>query len=215
MKNAFDLIIFDWDGTLINSIDWIVHCLQKAGALCNCPIPGQQAAKDVIGLSIDKAMQALFPEADEQKIVNLVHHYREEYFSKQPSQEDLFTGVFDMLVRLKADGYLLAVATGKSRAGLDQALAGTGTGDLFITTRCADETASKPDPRMVHEIMAQTQVDRARVLMVGDSIHDLQMAQNAKIAAIAVACGAHSEDFLQQYQPLYCLQLPTQLLDLF
>ncbi|MDD2723538.1 MAG: HAD-IA family hydrolase [Methylovulum sp.] len=214
MKKAFDLIIFDWDGTLIDSIDWIVHCLQKAGALSDCAIPEQQAAKDVIGLSIDKAMQALFPEADDQKIEKLVRHYREEYFSKQPSPDDLFTGVYDMLVQLKADGYLLAVATGKARAGLDQALAGTGTGDLFITTRCADETASKPDPRMLHEIMAHTQVDKTRVLMVGDSIHDLQMAQNAQIASIAVACGAHSEDFLQQYKPLRCLQLPTQLLDL-
>ncbi len=213
MKNAYDLIIFDWDGTLINSIDWIADCLQKAGELCDIGIPERQAAKDVIGLSIDKAMQALFPTADGRKVKKLVHHYSEAYFSKQIGPADLFAGVYDMLVQLKAEGYQLAVATGKTRAGLDEALAATGTVQLFCATRCADETASKPDPRMLHEIIAHTQTDKERVLMVGDSIHDLQMAQNAQIAAIGVACGAHSEDFLQQYNPLRCLQRPTQLLD--
>lgn len=213
MKKAFDLIIFDWDGTLIDSIDWIAHCLQKAGALCACPIPERQAAKDVIGLSIDKAMQALFPEADAPKIEKLVQHYSDEYFSKPIGPEDLFVGVHEMLVQLKSSGIKLAVATGKTRAGLDEALAGTGTAELFCATRCADETASKPDPLMLHEIIAHAQVPKERVLMVGDSIHDLQMAQNAQIASIAVACGAHAEEHLQQYQPLRCLHLPTQLLD--
>jgi len=213
-KKAFDLIIFDWDGTLIDSIDWITHCLQTAGALCGYPVPERQAAKDVIGLCIHSAMQALFPDADDEKIEALVGHYSKAYFSKQIRQDDLFTGVYDMLVQLRADGYQLAVATGKTRAGLDEALAGTGTSELFCATRCADETASKPDPRMLHEIIGQAQVAKERVLMVGDSIHDLQMAQNAQIASIGVACGAHTEGHLQQYKPLRCLQLPTQLLEI-
>ncbi len=214
MKNKFDLIIFDWDGTLIDSIDWITHCLQTAGARCGCAVPERQAAKDVIGLSIGKAMRTLFPEADEATHAQLVRHYSREYFSKRISPDDLFVGVYDMLIQLKAVGYQLAVATGKTRAGLDEALAGTGTAGLFCTTRCADETASKPDPRMLNEIMQHANVAKERTLMVGDSIHDLQMALNAKIASIGVSCGAHSQALLQQYQPLRCLQQPTQLLEL-
>ncbi|GAB6142361.1 HAD-IA family hydrolase [Methylosoma difficile] len=214
MKNRFDLIIFDWDGTLIDSIDWIATCLQKAGEVCQCGIPDYQAAKDVIGLSIHKAMQALFPGQDDAMIERLVACYSREYFSKTISPEDLFPGVYEMLGQLRSEGFQLAVATGKTRAGLDEALAHTGTGHLFEVTRCADETASKPDPRMLHEIMAHVGVDKSRTLMIGDSIHDLQMAQNAQIASIGLSCGAHAEDFLQQYSPLCCLQQPTQLLDI-
>ncbi|MDO9106283.1 MAG: HAD-IA family hydrolase [Methylovulum sp.] len=214
MKNSFDLIIFDWDGTLIDSIDWITHCLQKAGEHCDCVIPERQAAKDVIGLSIDKAMQTLFPTAGAQKLEKLTHYYSQEYFSKQISQDDLFAGVYDMLVQLNTSGYQLAVATGKTRTGLDKALAGTGTTELFCTTRCADETASKPNPRMLNEIMQHTNTPKERTLMVGDSSHDLQMAMNAHISSIAVSCGAHSATFLQTYKPLLCLQQPTELLEL-
>ena len=214
MKNKFDLIIFDWDGTLINSIDWITNCLQQAAAQCDCAIPESQAAKDVIGLSIKKAMQALFPETDEQTQEQLVACYSQQYFSKQISKDDLFPGVYEMLVQLNESGYQLAVATGKNRAGLRQALQATETEDLFRITRCADETASKPDPRMLHEIIQHTNAAKERTLMVGDSIHDLQMALNAHISAIAVSCGAHSEEFLQQYNPLLCLQQPTELLNI-
>jgi len=214
MKGGFDLIIFDWDGTLIDSIDWITHCLQTAGERCDCAVPGRQAAKDVIGLSIDKAMQTLFPTANADKLEQLVSHYSREYFSKQLSRDDLFDGVYDMLVQLKTSGYQLAVATGKTRAGLNEALAGTGTTELFFATRCADETASKPNPRMLNEIMQHADTPNERTLMVGDSIHDLQMARNAHISSIAVSCGAHSEAFLQQYNPLRCLKQPTELLQL-
>lgn len=213
MKNKFDLIIFDWDGTLIDSIDWIARCLKKAGELCDYAVPDHQAAKDVIGLSIDKAMLALFPEADESMQKQLVAHYSREYFSREISRDDLFAGVYDMLLQLKDSGYQLAVATGKTRAGLNEALARTGMADLFCTTRCADETASKPDPRMLNEIVAYAQVGRERTLMVGDSIHDLQMAMNAEIPSVAVSCGAHSEEFLQQYRPLLCLDQPSRLLE--
>jgi len=206
------LIIFDWDGTLINSIDWIASCLQYAAAQYNCPIPESQAAKDVIGLSINKAMQTLFPEVDEQTQQQLVACYSQKYFSKQISKDDLFPGVYEMLIELNEAGYQLAVATGKNRAGLQEALRATGTEELFCITRCADETASKPDPRMLNEIMQHTDTAKERALMVGDSIHDLQMALNAHISAIAVSCGAHSEEFLQQYNPLLCLQQPSELL---
>jgi len=213
MKNKFDLIIFDWDGTLVDSIDWITRCLQKAGELCGFDEPDRRSAKDVIGLSTEKAIQTLFPNADEQARKQLVACYSHEYFSRPLSRDDLFPGVYDMLVQLRQSGYQLAVATGKNRVGLQKALQGTGTEHLFCVTRCADETASKPDPTMLIEIMQQANATRERTLMVGDTSHDLQMAINAQISAIAVSCGAHSEEFLQQYQPLLCLQQPMDLLD--
>ncbi|MGZ8136160.1 MAG: HAD family hydrolase [Methylococcaceae bacterium] len=214
MKNRFDLIIFDWDGTLIDSIDWIAKCLQKAGEYCGCAIPDSQAAKDVIGLSIKKAIQALFPDEDEHTQEKLIACYSDQYFSKKISKDDLFPGVYEMLQQLQQAGYQLAVATGKTRAGLQQALHATETEQLFCVTRCADETASKPDPKMLHEIMHYANVEKERTLMVGDSIHDLQMALNAQISSIGVSCGAHSEEFLQQYNPLLCLQQPTELLNI-
>ena len=214
MKNRFDLIIFDWDGTLINSIDWIASCLQHAATQCDLPVPDYQTAKNVIGLSLKKGMEALFPEVDEQTHLQLAASYSQQYFSKKTSQDDLFPGVYEMLVHLKETGYQLAVATGKTRAGLQEALQATGTEALFCITRCADETASKPDPRMLHEIIEHTRTAKERVLMIGDSIHDLQMALNAPISAIAVSCGAHSAEVLQQYNPLLCLQQPTELLNI-
>ncbi len=214
MKNRFDLIIFDWDGTLIDSIDWIVHCLQTAGKQCDCAIPEPQAAKDVIGLSITNACAKLFPGVDDATLTQLTVCYQQTYLSRQLSREDLFPGVYGMLVELKQAGYQLAVATGKTRIGLQEALKATDTEDLFCITRCSDETASKPDPLMLHQIMQHTKAASERSLMVGDSTHDLQMAMNAQISSIAVLCGAHPEDILQQYSPLMCLQQPAELLNI-
>ena len=213
MKNRFDLIIFDWDGTLINSIDWITQSLQQAALAYGYPIPEAQAAKDVIGLSIENAVLTLFPEANELTQVHLANSYRDHYSSKQLGRGDLFPGVYDMLVHLKQSGYQLAVATGKTRSGLQAALLGTATEDLFCMTRCADETASKPDPKMLLEIIEQTQTPKERCVMVGDSVFDLQMAQNTPISSIAVSCGAQPPELLQRYQPLLCLQQPTELLN--
>lgn len=214
MKNRYDLIIFDWDGTLIDSIDWITHCLQNAGAVLGLAIPERQAAKDVIGLSIHNAMNTLFPTASDSQHDQLVRLYSEEYFSKQLSQNDLFEGVYAMLEQLSSAGYLLAVATGKTRVGLNQALHATATEHFFCATRCADETASKPNPLMLNQLMQYTNVLKERTLMIGDSIHDLQMANNADISCIGVSCGAHSDACLQAYQPIHCLKHTTELLPL-
>ena len=214
MKNRFDLIIFDWDGTLIDSIDWIASCLQQAADQCGIAVPEAQAAKNVIGLSINNAMQTLFPEIDPHTQAQLVACYSQQYNSKQISPDDLFPGVYAMLVELKESGYQLAVATGKTRVGLQKALQATGPEEVFCVTRCADETASKPDPKMLLEIIQHTQAAKERTLMIGDSIHDLQMALNAPISAIAVSCGANSAELLQQYHPLLCLQQPTELLNI-
>lgn len=212
MNNRFDLLVFDWDGTLINTIDWIAYCLQTAAEHCGCAIPDVQAAKNVIGLSIQEATSTLHPNVNANTHEQLVQHYSRLYLSKQLSQNDLFPDVIDMLVILKQAGYQLAVATGKTRHGLQEALHATATKDLFCVTRCADETASKPNPQMLLEIMQVTNCTPERTLMIGDSIHDLQMAHNARISSVGVCCGAHSKDNLQQYEPLLCLTHTTELL---
>lgn len=214
MKNRFDTIIFDWDGTLIDSISWIVVSLQSAAQLCDFPCPSEQAAKDVIGLSIEHAMQTLFPTATAEQIPQLVAGYRHKYEQFHIGPEHLFAGVYDMLVSLKQSGYHLAIATGKTRAGLQDAMHATGTEHLFDITRCADESASKPEPLMLYQILQHTQTPNDRALMVGDSTHDLQMAANANIAAIAVSCGAHPAEILQQFKPVFCITQPAELLEL-
>lgn len=215
MKNRFDLIIFDWDGTLIDSIDWIARCLQNAANDTRHATPDYQAAKDVIGLSIERAIETLYSDANEQEVIDLVNRYETAYFSKKISREDLFSGVYAMLETLNQQGLKLAIATGKTREGLDEALSATNTLDLFCITRCADETKSKPHPLMLEEIMRYTNISPERTLMVGDSTHDLQMAINAGIASVGVASGAHDAEQLKTYSPLHCFLQPTELLQHF
>ena len=212
MKNRFDLIIFDWDGTLIDSIDWIARCLQNAANDTRHEIPTYQAAKEVIGLSIERAIEALYPDASAAEVIELVNRYETAYFSKKISPADLFAGVYEMLETLNDKGFKLAIATGKTREGLFEALTATNTAHLFCVTRCADETKSKPHPLMLEEIMLHTQISPERTLMVGDSTHDLQMALNANIASIGVTSGAHDSEQLKIYQPLHCFLQPTELL---
>jgi len=212
MKNRFDLIIFDWDGTLVDSIDWIVQCIQSAAEHYGCAVPTAEAAKDIIGLSLDNAVKTLFPDVDADTRAKLAAHYGQHFFSREISPDDLFPGVRDMLEQFRKQGYRLAVATGKKSAGLARAISGTEVADLFCTTRCSDQTASKPDPLMIEEILSEIGVSKERALMVGDSVHDMQMALNAQVASVAVTCGAHSESQLRQYGPLFCLSHPTELL---
>ncbi|QSB00810.1 HAD-IIIA family hydrolase [Methylomonas sp. EFPC1] len=212
MKNRFDLIIFDWDGTLMDSVDWIVHCIQQAARSCECAVPEAQAVRDIVGLSIENAMKQLFPTEEPEIRQKIATDYAETFFSKQIGPDDLFPGVREMLKQFRDQGYRLAVATGKKSAGLHAAMNATGAADLFCTARCADQTASKPNPLMLDEIMAELGVDKQRTLMVGDSVHDLQMALNAQVASIGVTCGAHSAATLQKYNPLLCVNYPTDLI---
>ncbi|MDQ7091331.1 MAG: HAD-IA family hydrolase [Methylococcales bacterium] len=213
MNNRFKLIIFDWDGTLVDSIDWIVHSAQTAALNYDVDRPDSQAVKDIIGLSLPKAMTILFPNADNNTLQKLANSYSQEFFSKPMTPQDLFSGVKELLFELKQAEILLAVATGKNRIGLNKALQATQMTELFFTTRCADETTSKPDPTMLEEIMQQANINAEHTLMVGDSSHDLQMALNAHVSAIGVACGAHPVTLLQQYQPLHCLNQTAELLE--
>jgi len=211
MKNRFELIIFDWDGTLIDSIHWITDCLQKSARDCELPIPSNRLAKSVIGLSLDRAMGALFPDEDESCIEALMAAYHRYYDAKILGQDDLFFGVEGLLEDLRVQGYKLAVATGKTRNGLDQALTSSGYVGWFNATRAANETASKPNPLMLLQLMEELGSIPTRTLMVGDSVHDLEMAQNARIDSIGVTSGANDREELLAFDPLLVLEQVADL----
>lgn len=211
MRKTIDLVVFDWDGTLIDSIGWIVNCIQHAARECRCPVPNDAEARSIIGLGLAEAMERLFPDTGDQTRACLVESYRTLYASWSISPQDLFPGVVEMLVSLRNHGYQLAVATGKSRAGLRSAMSGTQTTGLFDSTRCADETCSKPDPLMLFEIMQELNAVPVRTLMVGDTRHDLGMARNAGVRSIAVTCGADPGAVLQEFEPQFFIQNPAEL----
>ncbi len=213
MKNRFDLVIFDWDGTLIDSINWIVESLHFAARDCGLPVPPARLARSVIGLSLNRAMETLFPQALESDIKPLMASYQHHYNSEPLGREALFAGVPEMLDSLREGGYKLAVATGKTRVGLDHALSVTGSVDWFHATRAAGETASKPDPLMLLQLMAELDVPPGRTLMVGDSVHDMQMARNAGVEAVGVFCGADGREQILSFQPLLGLERTAELLE--
>lgn len=207
----FQCLVFDWDGTLIDSIERIVTSLQAAARkTCDLHIE-DSAARDVIGMGLMEAMHALIPDANEQQLDAAADAYRQDYLYDNKVPMHLFDGVEDMLSELKAAGYQLAIATGKSRVGLDRSLNDLAMWEYFATTRCAGEYLSKPHPQMLLSIMQDLGVSNAATLMIGDSEHDMRMANNAGVAAIGVTHGAHTEDTLNQHKPLLCLQHITDL----
>jgi phosphoglycolate phosphatase len=214
MKDRFDLLVFDWDGTLFDSIGWIVHAIQRAAEDCGLEVPDDRAARSIIGLSLRRAMESLYPDQPPEMADQLATRYRVYYNAMDITPAGLFEGVQEMLEDLRGRGYLLAVATGKARKGLDAALRGTGIGGLFLTTRCADETLSKPDPRMLYEIMEELRSPSERTLMIGDSVHDLHMARNAGVNSVAVGCGANALEELAELEPLACVRATAELLRL-
>ncbi len=213
MKDRYELVVFDWDGTLFDSIGWIVHCLQQAAAESGLAAPEAGLARSVIGLSLQQAMDALYPGATDDMAQRLAGHYREHYYKGAGDRLSLFEGVETGLHELRDRGYKLAVATGKARSALDHALNETGLTGFFHATRCADESASKPHPLMIHELLEELQVSQVRTLLVGDSLHDLRMAHNAGVDAVAVTCGANSRDELMALDPLMCLETTLELLN--
>jgi len=199
------LIVFDWDGTLMDSQARIVACIHAAFADLGLPRPSEEAAKDIIGLGLDEAMAVLMPEAGQEDRLALIERYRHHFLVANDTPSQLFSGVSETLEWLSSRGHLLAVATGKSRRGLDQVLAATGLGGHFQATRCADETFSKPHPEMLLQIMEELGVRGAETLMVGDTEYDMQMARNAGVQALAVCYGVHSPERLLAQGPLGCL----------
>ena len=188
----YDLLVFDWDGTLMDSAARIVSCLQAAAADVHMTPPEDGAAREVIGLGLAEAMARLFPGQPPQIQQRLVERYREHFLVLNPAPSSLFSGVRETLAELHAAGFFLAVATGKSRRGLDRELEESGLGAFFHTTRCADETFSKPHPRMLLEVIESLGADASQTLMIGDSEYDMQMAVNARTAALGVAYGVHA-----------------------
>jgi phosphoglycolate phosphatase len=205
MSRKFDLIIFDWDGTLMDSVAKIVQCMSAAARDCGIPDPGAPAIRHIIGLGLTEAMVALFPAENAGMHARLTGRYREHFLHLNQTQMPLFPGVTEGLQRLESSDYLLAVATGKARRGLERVLDATATRHLFSATRCADEAFSKPHPKMLEDILEMTGVEPGRALMVGDTTYDMQMAQHAGVAGLAVSYGVHAPDDLMRHGTLACV----------
>jgi phosphoglycolate phosphatase len=202
---ACKLIVFDWDGTLMDSEARIVACIHAAFADLGLPLPSAEAARDIIGLGLDEALSVLLPEAGREGRRALIERYRHHFLFVNDTPSQLFPGVLETLDWLRGRGYLLGVATGKSRQGLDQSMTATGLAGFFDATRCADETFSKPHPEMLLQIMVELGVRGPETLMVGDTEYDMQMARSAGAYALAVCYGVHSPERLMAQGPLGCL----------
>lgn len=209
--NKYTLLVFDWDGTLMDSRAQIVNCMQSAiNKLALEPRSNKQIS-DIIGLGLDEAISALYPNLHINSIKHAAKTYRDYYLFKDKTPSPLFEGVTQALSSLKDTGYELAVATGKSRRGLDKGLSETGLHEFFPITRCADETRSKPHPQMLNEILVDYNTPASNALMIGDSEYDLQLANNAKVDGFAVSYGVHGLMQLLKQNPVGFIDRIDQL----
>lgn len=210
MGKRYDLIVFDWDGTVMDSTAAIVGSIQAACRGLGVAVPDEATARHVIGLGLDQALRHAVPDAPESKRPELVALYR-HHFIVQSESIPLYEGARETIAELHSAGYLLAVATGMSRAGLERALNSSGLKKYFHATRTADVTFSKPNPAMLLELVEELAVDTDRTLMVGDTTHDLLMAKNADVDAVAVMHGAHLPEQLRALKPLAMVEDFTEL----
>ncbi len=208
----FDLIVFDWDGTLFDSTALIVRCIQNACSDLGATVPSEAAAAYVIGLGLQDALRHAVPDLSAERYPELGLRFRHHYLASQ-HELLMFPGTLVMLQALKARHHWLAVATGKGRRGLDDALAHTQLKGVFDGTRTADETASKPDPRMLNELMREFGTEPERTLMIGDTTHDLQLALNAGTPRVAVSYGAHDHEAFADFEPLAIAHSTRELHD--
>ncbi len=207
----YKLVVFDWDGTLMNSISHIVASLQHATCRMGIEALPDEQTRDVIGLGMREAIEALFPgRTDEQFIQDYTRYYRERFFDSA-HQTELFAGAAEMLLELKTQGYQLAIATSKSRAGLDLVLSHLSIADVFTVSRCADETRSKPHADMLLAILDAVGIHHDAAVMVGDTVYDLEMAVNAKMNSIGVSYGVHNRERLLAHNPLTVIDAVTEL----
>jgi phosphoglycolate phosphatase len=203
-ERRYRLIVFDWDGTLIDSASTIAECIQAASRDLGLPVPTRERASHVIGLGLQDALRFAVPELPVDQTMAFVARYREHFLAREDEMQ-LLAGVAAVLEALRDRGHRLAIATGKSRRGLERALQASGLRAHFVASRCADETRPKPHPAMLIELMAELGVDARDALMVGDTSHDLEMARDAKVDAVAVTYGAHPESALRALEPLACV----------
>lgn len=207
----YRLLVFDWDGTLMDSQARIVACFQTAAVDLGVAVPDAERARDVIGLGLQEATDRLFPELDAATVARVVDRYRYHFLGDHPTPSELFPGVVETLEGLAEAGYLLGIATGKSRRGLDKVLRETGLWGLFHASRCADEAFSKPHPQMLEEVMALLGAGPCDTLMIGDTEYDMQMARNAGVPGLAVSYGVHEPRRLLAEGALACLDRIDQL----
>ncbi len=198
----YELVIFDWDGTLMDSVARIVSCMQAAAGDCGQPVPTPEAVRHIIGLSLYRAFPVLFGDLSPAESDGLLQAYRRHYLELNTTPSPLFAGAADTLTGLHRGGYRLAVATGKAREGLDRVLIDTGLGHLFHALRGADQARSKPDPLMLAQILEELRLAPAQAVMVGDSSYDLAMAEAIGMDRIGVTYGVHSRDQLGVHAPV-------------
>ena len=208
----FDLIAFDWDGTLYDSTQIIVRCIQSAVVDVGGQKPTDEQAAYVIGMALMPALAHAAPDVPKEKYPMLGERYR-HYYAAHHNDLSLFDGILPMLQALREKQHLLTVATGKSRQGLDDALHQVELRGMFDGSRTADETAGKPNPRMLNELMAEFGVPPERTLMIGDTTHDLEMAHNAGCASVAVSYGAHGTSDFGRWNPLTVAHNVSELHD--
>ena len=203
-SRRFDLLVFDWDGTLMDSAAAITASLRAACRDLDLAVPSEEQARYVIGLGLHDAMSHILPGLDAALYPRVVERYRVHYL-RLDAGTALFPGAAETIAALRDSGFLLAVATGKSRRGLDRALSATGLERYFHATRCADEGPSKPHPGMLQGLMEGLGVENERTLMIGDTTHDMEMARAAGVPRLGVAYGAHAREALLGCEPLACV----------
>ena len=213
MQADYKLLIFDWDGTLADSVGRIVEAMHVASTRSSLPLCSDEAVKGIIGLGLPEAIRTLYPQIGDVELLAFRQHYADHYIALEAEPSPLFAGVVESLEGFRRDGYHLAVATGKARRGLDRVLKAHGWEDFFDISRAADETASKPHPLMLEEILAHCRVPAEQALMVGDSSFDLLMARNAGMDSVAVSYGAQSVEALRTFEPRWVIDRFCELRD--
>ncbi len=206
------LFIFDWDGTVCDSTGKIVLCMQRAANDIGIEVLEPDVIKNIIGLGLPEALVTLYPHLDVEKQSQLTASYSSHFLKDDVSNPtQLFEGALDTLKQLKENGFKLAVATGKSRRGLNRVLEQLDLSNFFDATRCADETESKPHPKMLQELLVEFNVDSRRSVMIGDTEYDMEMAERIGMPRIAVSYGAHHIDRLVKYDPILCIDHFSQI----
>jgi phosphoglycolate phosphatase len=205
MTQRFNLLVFDWDGTLMDSEARIVACLRAAIQDLELEPREDSSLKNIIGLGLTEAVNTLYPGSEASLHKAMTDRYRYHFLTANETSSELFEGAEQVLKSLAEAGYLLAVATGKGRAGLDKVLEETGLGGYFHATRCSDETFSKPHPLMLEQLMDELGAEPGETLMIGDTEYDMQMAGNARTSALAVSYGVHEKERLMKHNPIHCI----------